>query len=175
MLALASGLDPPPSPPPPWVLLIVCICVLVQPTVYHDVSRQFYFYVFRESFAIREIRKPRKILSAILNPLIRRSPIQQVASLKARENVVFCVFLRNREIYTVLAKISIHTHVYGICHYTLVPSPYGHKYAPLVAWDVWPYLGTELLCVLFIRHFLSLVMFVHFNHLDTFIVLSFHP
>ena len=124
-------------------------------------------------FAVFEIEKLRRFLSAILIPLIRRSPIQSVAKLKAYENAVFCIFLRIRELYIVLAKISTYIrYLSPCCHYTLLPSPHGHKYAPLVAWDVWPYLGTELLCVLFIRHFMFGVMFVHFKHLDISIVLS---
>ena len=45
----------------------------------------------------------------------------------------------------------------------------------IVTLDVWPYLGTELLSVLCVRHFLSWAMLLHFNHLDIFIVLYFHP
>ena len=69
---------------------------------------------------------------------------------------VFAIYIYR---YIVLAKITTR-------------SPYRHKYAVFAAWDVRPYLGTDLLCVLFIWHFLSGVMFLHFNRLDFVIVLS---
>ena len=76
--------------------------------------------------------------------------------------------------------------VWAVCVWlccVLVPVLFGYTVAiylalcgPLyiVAYDVWPYLGIELLFVLLVCRFFLGVMFVHFNHLAIFIVLSFH-